>query len=166
MPKTQLSNTEAEQHRVGKNRSVWANYFGTPGAKAKNSRAVSRNRLDTNQSHQEFTEAVNTPRTAGEKLMASIWVEILNLKQISVHDNFFDYGRDSYLAMEVVARVRKVFAVNLSVQVLFEDPTVAGMTAAVLKCQHLQHKTSSSVQPSSLLWAPRKRAERLLSKAK
>ena len=75
------------------------------------------------------------PRTLNEKLMSNIWEETLQLKDIGVYDNFFDIVRDSSLAMEIIARVRKVFTVNLPVRALFADPTVAGMTAAVLQQQ-------------------------------
>jgi hypothetical protein len=76
------------------------------------------------------------PRTLNEKLMSNIWEETLQLKDIGVYDNFFDIVRDSSLAMEIIARVRKVFTVNLPVRALFADPTVAGMTAAVLQQQN------------------------------
>ena len=122
--------------------------------------------VDGKPSNYHVRQCFVAPRTPSEKLMASLWADILNLDKISLTDNFFDYGRDSFLAMEIVARVRKVFAVDLSVRTLFEDPTVAGMTAAVLKSQYLQHQTSSSAEASPGLWNARKRAERLLSKAK
>ena len=165
-PKTPLPSSEAAPSRVVKNRSVWANYNGAPCATARNTGADSRHRLETDGSQQEMLDAVIAPRTASEKLMASIWEEILNLKQISVHANFFDHGRDSYSAMEIVTRVRKVFAVSLSVRALFEDPTVAGMTTAVLKSQHLQHQNPSSVKASSERGIARKQALQLLLKAK
>jgi len=73
------------------------------------------------------------PRTLNEKLMANIWEETLKFKDIGVYDNFFDIVRDSFLAMELIERVREVFAVHLPVRTLFSDPTVAGMTATVLQ---------------------------------
>ena len=89
--------------------------------------------LAVDQSERDLPQGYVAPRTLNEKLMANIWEEILQLKDIGVYDNFFDIVRDSFLAMEVIARVRKVFTVNLPVRTLFADPTVAGMTAAVLQ---------------------------------
>jgi hypothetical protein len=104
------------------------------------------------------------PRTRHEKLMAHIWAEILNLKQVGVYDNFFDLGHQSFLAMEIIARVRKTFAVNLSVRALFEDPTVAGMTAAVLlnQCQWTNRPGIGELLSGSD-FLPRTSQERLLS---
>ena len=81
----------------------------------------------------ELKDGFVAPRTPVEEIMASIWTEILKLKQIGIYDNFFDVGSHSFLAIEVVSQVRKVFAVNLSLRELFAAPTVAGMAATVVK---------------------------------
>jgi surfactin family lipopeptide synthetase A len=80
----------------------------------------------------ELKDGFVAPRSADEKIMASIWAETLKLKQIGLYDNFFDLGRHSFLAMEVISRVRKVFAIDVPLRELFAAPTVAGMTAAVV----------------------------------
>ena len=80
-------------------------------------------------------QAYVAPRTPNEKLMANIWQETLKVENIGVFDNFFDIVRDSSLAMSIITRVRHAFAVHLPVRALFADPTVAGMTAAVLDQQ-------------------------------
>jgi amino acid adenylation domain-containing protein len=84
----------------------------------------------------ESQDGFVAPRTANEKIIASIWAEILNLKQIGVYDNFFDLGNHSTLAIDLINRVRKAFATDLSVRTLFEVPTVAGMAAAVVRKQY------------------------------
>ena len=76
------------------------------------------------------------PRTPSEQLMVSIWQDILKMERIGIFENFFDIVNDSFLAMEVIERTRKTFSVKLPVRDLFTEPTVAGMTAAVLRCQH------------------------------
>ncbi len=45
------------------------------------------------------------PRSAMERLVASIWRDVLERKQVSLHDNFFDLGGHSLLSMKVVARL-------------------------------------------------------------
>src|SRR6185437_11269055 len=50
---------------------------------------------------------------------------------VGIHDNFFELGGDSILSVQVMSRVRVAFAVELSPRVLFVDPTVAGLAAAV-----------------------------------
>jgi len=91
--------------------------------------------MAVDQPKRDLSAGYMAPRTMNEKLMANIWEETLKLKEIGIYDNFFDIVRDSCLAMEIIARVRKVFTVNLPVRALFADPTVAGMTAAVVQQQ-------------------------------
>lgn len=83
----------------------------------------------------ELKDGFVPPRTPVEKIMASIWTDILKLKQIGIYDNFFDIGSHSFLAIEVVSRVRKVFAMDLPLRELFAAPTVAGMAATVVKAR-------------------------------
>jgi acyl-coenzyme A synthetase/AMP-(fatty) acid ligase len=45
------------------------------------------------------------PRTAMERLVASIWRDVLERERVSLHDNFFDLGGHSLLSMKVVARL-------------------------------------------------------------
>jgi len=98
--------------------------------------------------------------------MASIWQETLKLEPIGVFDNFFDIVRDSCLAMEVIERTRKAFAVNVSVSELFADPTVAGMAAAVMRSQCRERDTPVLVK-RGLKSGPRDaRAHPLLFKEK
>ncbi|MGH3874774.1 MAG: amino acid adenylation domain-containing protein [Pseudonocardiaceae bacterium] len=71
------------------------------------------------------------PRTATEHKLAEVWAEVLGVKRVGVSDNFFESGGDSILSVQVMSRVRMAFGVELSPRVLFVDPTVAGLAAAV-----------------------------------
>jgi amino acid adenylation domain-containing protein len=73
------------------------------------------------------------PRNPTEEKLAGIIGEVLNIGRISVHDNFFDLGGHSLLGIQVVARVRKVFQVELPLRSLFEEPTVAGLSLEIEK---------------------------------
>ena len=114
----------------------------------------------TDQPERNLPQKHLAPRTVNEQLMAKIWEETLKLKDIGINDNFFDIVRDSFLAMEIIARVRKVFAVNLPVRALFADPTVAGMTAAVLQ-QKAQWTNGRSLAGLPGLDIPRRQSARL-----
>ncbi|MFE4914593.1 amino acid adenylation domain-containing protein [Streptomyces sp. NPDC056652] len=71
------------------------------------------------------------PRDPGEELVAGIWAEVLGLERVGVLDNFFDLGGDSILSIQVISRVREVFAVDLPARTLFDNPTVADLASAV-----------------------------------
>ncbi|HYO56343.1 non-ribosomal peptide synthetase [Archangium sp.] len=65
------------------------------------------------------------PRNQSEELLVGIWAELLGVDKVGIHDNFFDLGGHSMLAVEILSRVRAIFDVELSVRDIFEQPTVA-----------------------------------------
>ncbi|HEY6895130.1 MAG TPA: phosphopantetheine-binding protein, partial [Rhodanobacteraceae bacterium] len=62
------------------------------------------------------TEAVpgDAPTTPQEKLLASIWSELLEIPSVGVRDNFFDLGGHSLMAMTMVAKVEKATGARLN----------------------------------------------------
>jgi amino acid adenylation domain-containing protein len=85
--------------------------------------------------HQGLDRESIAPRNAMEEKLAGIMSEVLKVERIGVHDNFFEMGGHSLLGMQVVARVRKVFQVELSLRRLFEEPTIAGLCPAIEKAE-------------------------------
>jgi acyl carrier protein len=71
------------------------------------------------------------PQTGVEKELAGIWSELLNVAEISVHDNFFDLGGHSLLATQVVSRVRKNFNKKLQLRTIFDSPTIAKLAPVI-----------------------------------
>jgi amino acid adenylation domain-containing protein/non-ribosomal peptide synthase protein (TIGR01720 family) len=67
------------------------------------------------------------PRTQTEELLASIWAEVMGVSQVDVESNFFELGGHSLLATQLVARVRKVFQIEVALRTLFDEPTLAGL---------------------------------------
>jgi amino acid adenylation domain-containing protein len=72
-----------------------------------------------------------TPRTPVEEVMAGIWAEVLSVDELSVQDNFFDLGGHSLLAIQLIARLREAFQVDLPIRSLFESTTVAGLAEQI-----------------------------------
>ncbi|ABX06605.1 amino acid adenylation domain [Herpetosiphon aurantiacus DSM 785] len=62
--------------------------------------------------------------TADGEALAAIWAEVLRVPRASLdaHSNFFDLGGHSLLAAQVISRVRDLFAIDLSIRALFEQP--------------------------------------------
>ncbi len=72
-----------------------------------------------------------SPRTTVEEVLAKIWVEVLRLEQISVHDNFFEIGGHSLLATQIISRVRDTYQLDLPLRRLFDAPTVASLAEII-----------------------------------
>jgi hypothetical protein len=72
------------------------------------------------------------PRTDVEEVIASIWGGVLGLEKIGAHNNFFSVGGHSVAAAQVIYRIRDLFQVELPIRTLFEGPTVAELSAALI----------------------------------
>lgn len=59
------------------------------------------------------------PRNREARILASIWKEVLGISHINKADDFFDLGGHSLKAMQVIARVRKMLNVEVSIKSLF-----------------------------------------------
>jgi len=47
------------------------------------------------------------PRTETERIVAKIWMDLLNIPKVYIDDNFFDLGGHSLLAIEAIQKMRK-----------------------------------------------------------
>jgi hypothetical protein len=70
------------------------------------------------------------PRTETEKALAAIWQDLLHA-EVGIHDDVFDLGAHSLMAMKALARIRDAFSVDLALRNLFERPTVAALAELV-----------------------------------
>lgn len=71
------------------------------------------------------------PRTSTERIVANLWAEVLRVKQPGIHDNFFELGGHSLLVIQIIARLREMFKVDLPVRYLLEEPTIAKLAEAI-----------------------------------
>jgi natural product biosynthesis luciferase-like monooxygenase protein len=69
------------------------------------------------------------PRTPVEEQLAQIWAEVLGQPQISIFADFFEVGGHSLLATQIVSRVKATLGLDLRIDDLFEQPSVAGVAA-------------------------------------
>nr|VFK29257.1 MAG: HAD-superfamily phosphatase, subfamily IIIC/FkbH-like domain-containing protein/amino acid adenylation domain-containing protein [Candidatus Kentron sp. MB]VFK34225.1 MAG: HAD-superfamily phosphatase, subfamily IIIC/FkbH-like domain-containing protein/amino acid adenylation domain-containing protein [Candidatus Kentron sp. MB]VFK76359.1 MAG: HAD-superfamily phosphatase, subfamily IIIC/FkbH-like domain-containing protein/amino acid adenylation domain-containing protein [Candidatus Kentron len=77
----------------------------------------------------EGREEYVAPRTPEEELLAGIWTDVLGIDQVGINDNFFRLGGHSLLGAQVISRIRDTFATGLSLHVLFNHPTIAGLAS-------------------------------------
>lgn len=71
------------------------------------------------------------PQTPTEVALAEIWRDVLRCGPISRDDDFFDNGGDSLLANLLMMRVRKVFAVELPLGLVFEASSLSALARHV-----------------------------------
>ena len=76
-----------------------------------------------------------SPRNPDEAQLARIWREVLKLDTVGMEENFFELGGHSLLAIQVIARVRDAFSLELPMASIFEAPTIEGMAAALARCR-------------------------------
>jgi amino acid adenylation domain-containing protein len=83
------------------------------------------------------------PRNGLENQLAVIWSEALRIERIGIHDNFFDLGGHSLMAVRVVSEVEKRMGKYVPLALLFGCPTIAQLAGELQSASH--SKTASSV---------------------
>ena len=70
-----------------------------------------------------------TPIGNLERLIASVWQEVLGVTDVGVYDNFFDLGGRSLLLVRVQARLTALLKKEISMLELFRQPTIHALAA-------------------------------------
>jgi aryl carrier-like protein len=89
---------------------------------------------DTATHSHEPIGAGHTQQQIGE-LVASL----LGQPDVAADDNFFMIGGHSMLGVQLVARIRDLFGVKLTLRQLFTAPTVAALSAEVVRLIEANH---------------------------
>jgi thioesterase domain-containing protein len=80
----------------------------------------------------EIAKAHAEPRTPVEAEIASIFAAVLGLRKVGIHDNFFEIGGHSLLAVQVFSRISEVFPnATPLLATLLQRPTAAQLAAAI-----------------------------------
>jgi len=85
------------------------------------------------------------PRNKTEQEISSIWAPLLDKNVISIHDDFFELGGHSLMAVRVVLQLRKLFQVNIPVNIIFRFPTIS-LLAAYLEAVMPEEENSENQQ--------------------
>ncbi|MGW2722339.1 amino acid adenylation domain-containing protein [Streptomyces sp. NPDC001492] len=71
------------------------------------------------------------PATEVEKVVAAVWKSMLKVERVGRRDHFFELGGDSLTAMRTVVRLRKALDVDIPIRVIFDNPTLERIAAAI-----------------------------------
>jgi NAD(P)-dependent dehydrogenase (short-subunit alcohol dehydrogenase family)/acyl carrier protein len=75
--------------------------------------------------------SVDQPTNEIEANVAKIWCDVFGHEQIGVRQEFSSLGGHSLIAMQIVAKVRSFYQIDLSLREFFAAPSVAGISAVV-----------------------------------
>lgn len=100
-----------------------------------NNGKIDRKALKMPQGIDNASPAVRTGNTGKqtkiESQIQNIWKEILNIKSISLKDNFFDIGGNSYTLMLVNNKLNDLLNRHIPLMTLFQYPTIESLAKAV-----------------------------------
>ncbi|MEH2324927.1 MAG: amino acid adenylation domain-containing protein [Nostoc sp.] len=82
------------------------------------------------------------PRTPTESTLVKIWAEVLKVENVGIHDNFFDLGGNSLLAIRLLDQINKQFERDLPLSNLFLNQTIENLAISL------------SSKTDSLAWSP------------
>jgi acyl carrier protein len=71
------------------------------------------------------------PATELEAGLAALWSEFLGISPIGIDDHLFELGGDSLMAIQLLAKVRSAYGVEVHPSVFFKTPTVAALAELV-----------------------------------
>jgi thioesterase domain-containing protein/acyl carrier protein len=71
------------------------------------------------------------PRNPVETTIARIWKDALKLERVGIHDNFFDIGGHSLMAVRVLTRIERELGVRLPLTSFLHSATIAQLAELV-----------------------------------
>ncbi|BAY10175.1 non-ribosomal peptide synthetase [Calothrix sp. NIES-2098] len=82
--------------------------------------------------------------TPVQEILVGIWADILGIEEVGIDANFFEIGGHSLLATQVVSRIRKTLELDISLQSLFEFPTIAELAKNI---QQASDRSAAAITP-------------------
>ena len=79
----------------------------------------------------DTTAVVIPPRTPTEKILLTIWEELLHTSPISIHDDYFALGGHSLLATQLFHHIKTQLGAHLSLATLLQASTIAELATII-----------------------------------
>ena len=90
---------------------------------------VEEGRVNETAADQEHVE----PVTLLETRLAELWTELLGVHPVGLHDDFFELGGSSLLAIRLIDRVHEVFGAQLGIDALMSGTTLKEVASRIEK---------------------------------
>ncbi|MGK7924069.1 MAG: beta-ketoacyl synthase N-terminal-like domain-containing protein [Spirulina sp.] len=103
------------------------------------------------QSELELSSTYEAPRTEIEQAIANIWEQVLGINPIGIHDDFFELGGDSLIAVQLIGKLRSKLERDLSTKNLFNAPTIAELAEGIEPTTSLKNATLELALPSCVV---------------
>jgi thioesterase domain-containing protein len=71
------------------------------------------------------------PSTQLEEQLCEIWQDLLKVDHVGIHDDFFELGGRSLLAVRLFARIEMLTGKRVPVVTIFQSPTIAGLAERI-----------------------------------
>lgn len=102
-----------------------------------NNGKIDRKQLPNPMENQNRLEKLNEPITATEKTVVKVWNELLDRGNIDLDEPFLYVGGNSILAARLVSRLKKIFHTELTLNDVFENPTIR-VLSNFIDCNSIQ----------------------------
>jgi thioesterase domain-containing protein/acyl carrier protein len=83
-----------------------------------------------------------------ETRLVQIWEEILNVRPVGIHDNFYDLGAHSLMAVRLVSEIETKLGKCISVATLMQGPTVAQLASVLSEQEKFSQSPLITIHPS------------------
>jgi acyl transferase domain-containing protein/acyl carrier protein len=83
----------------------------------------------------ELATPLQAPGNDIQSRLARIWQSLLGLRDVGIHDDFFDLGGDSLLAIRLLSRCREEFQVDQTLAGLLDCPTIDRLSRRIEQLQ-------------------------------
>ncbi len=95
----------------------------------------------------DLTTPYEAPRNELERRIAAVWERLLGVEGLGIHDDFFELGGQSLLAVRLLSHLREELEAELPVEALFEAPTIARLSVRVAAAQGATGPTGPPILP-------------------
>jgi acyl transferase domain-containing protein/acyl carrier protein len=99
------------------------------------------------------------PRHSLEQQLAHIWQRFFGIKEVGIHDDFFELGGDSLKMITIISKIQKVLDIEIPISEFFAKPTIEGLTQYISRAQKSEYYSITPIEKKEYyeLSSPQKR---------